>query len=70
MFPPNNSTFVVRDEIAKKAGPDLPKVIQHVQRGLTDQVMQELNARVDLDRETPEDVARDYLQQAGLVAAS
>ena len=70
MFPPNNSTFVVRDEVAEKAGPDLPEVIQQVQRGLTDQVMQELNARVDLDRETPEDVARDYLQQAGLVAAS
>ncbi len=69
MFPPNNSTFVVRDEIAEQAGPDLPKVIDRLQRGLTDEVMQELNARVDLDRETPQDVAREYLEQAGLVAA-
>ena len=27
--------------------------------------MQELNARVSLDREDPADVAADYLQQAG-----
>jgi len=69
MFPPNNSTFVVRGDVADQAGPDLPKVIERLQRGLTDEVMQELNARVDLDRETPQDVARAYLEQAGLVSA-
>ena len=58
MFPPYNSTFVVRDEVAQQAGADLPKVIEQVQQGLTDEVMQELNARVDLDKETPEQVAR------------
>jgi glycine betaine/choline ABC-type transport system substrate-binding protein len=31
--------------------------------------MQELNARVDLDKETPEEAAADYLQQFDLVAA-
>jgi glycine betaine/choline ABC-type transport system substrate-binding protein len=30
-------------------------------------VMQELNSRVDIDKEKPEDVAHEYLQQAGLV---
>jgi glycine betaine/choline ABC-type transport system substrate-binding protein len=29
--------------------------------------MQELNARVDLDKETPEAVAGQYLQESGLV---
>ena len=70
MFPPYNSTFVVRDEVAKKAGAGLPKVLDQVQTGLTDEVMQELNARVDLDKEKPEDVAAAYLSESGLVAGS
>ena len=69
MFPPYNSTFVVRNEIAEEAGPDLPKVLRQIQAGLTDEVMQELNARVDLDKETPEEVAEAYLQESGLIAA-
>ena len=35
-------------------------------KGLTDEVMQELNARVDLDKQTPEDVAGQYLEESGL----
>lgn len=67
MFPPNTSSFVVRDEVAEQAGPDLPRVIARLQRGLTDEVMQELNARVDVDGEKPAAVAADYLEQARLV---
>ena len=67
MFPPYNSTFVVRDDIAEKAGEDLPEVIERVQQGLTDEAMQELNARVDLDKESPKTVARAYLSETGLV---
>ena len=29
--------------------------------------MQELNARVDIDREKPEDVAREYLEEFGYI---
>ncbi len=67
MFPPYNSTFVVRDEVAQEAGGDLPKVVEQIQQGLTDEVMQELNARVDLDKKTPETVAGEYLSETGLV---
>ena len=70
MFPPYNSTFVVRDEVAEKAGPDLPKVVEQVQQGLTDEVMQELNARVDLDKQSAEQVAQQYLSESKLVAGS
>jgi osmoprotectant transport system substrate-binding protein len=70
MFPPNNSTFVVREEVARRAGDDLRRVVELLQRGLTDEVMQELNARVDLDGDDPADVAVAYLRQAGLVARS
>ena len=67
MFPPYNSTFLVRDEVADAAGRDLSRTIQQIELGLTDETMQELNARVDLDRQTPEIVAREYLRESGLV---
>jgi osmoprotectant transport system substrate-binding protein len=66
MFPPYNSTLVVRDDVVKKAGPDLAQVVGQVNEGLTDEAMQELNARVDLDKETPKAVAGQYLQETGL----
>jgi glycine betaine/choline ABC-type transport system substrate-binding protein/ABC-type proline/glycine betaine transport system permease subunit len=67
MFPPYNSTFVVREEIDSEAGAELEEVIAQVQDGLTDEVMQELNARVDLDKKTPEEVATEYLEESGLI---
>jgi osmoprotectant transport system substrate-binding protein len=67
MFPPYNSTLVVRNDVIDKAGPDLEKTVDIVNKGLTDEVMQELNARVDLDKETPKDVAGQYLEESGLL---
>jgi osmoprotectant transport system substrate-binding protein len=67
MFPPYNSTFLVRDDVLSKAGPDLSKVVAQVNKGLTAPVMQELNARVDLDKKTPTEVASEYLKETGLV---
>jgi osmoprotectant transport system substrate-binding protein len=65
MFPPYNSTLVVRNDVLAKAGPDFDKVVADVSKGLTDEVMQELNARVDLDKKTPDVVAGEYLKEAG-----
>jgi osmoprotectant transport system substrate-binding protein len=67
MFPPYNSTLVVRDDIVKKAGNDLPDVVDKASKGLTAAVMQELNARVELDKKTPKQVASEYLKESGLV---
>ena len=67
MFPPYNVTFVVRNEVADEAGDDLETVVSQVQEGLTDEVMSELNARVDLDKKTPEEVAGEYLRESGLL---
>jgi osmoprotectant transport system substrate-binding protein len=69
MFPPYNSTLVVRKDIADTAGPDLAKTVKILQEQLTPENMQELNARVDLDHKTPAEVAKEYLQETGLVAA-
>ena len=66
-LPPYNVTMLVRDSVVAKAGPDMPKVLQQVQEGLTTPVMQELNSRVDLDKQKPEDVATDYLKESGYI---
>jgi osmoprotectant transport system substrate-binding protein len=67
MFPPYNSTLVMRNEIAEQGGADLEGVVTMVNEGLTAEAMQELNARVDLDKKTPEEVAGEYLSEEGLV---
>jgi osmoprotectant transport system substrate-binding protein len=68
MFPPYNSTLVVRNDVLDKAGPDLAKTVELVNKDLTDEVMQELNARVDIDKSTPEEVAGEYLKETVLIA--
>jgi osmoprotectant transport system substrate-binding protein len=67
MFPPYNSTLVMKQETATKAGADLPKVLDQIQKPLTDDAMQELDARVDLDKKDPAEVAKEYLSETGLV---
>jgi osmoprotectant transport system substrate-binding protein len=67
MFPPYNSTLVVRKAVADEAGPDLASTIELLQKDLTDEAMQELNARVDLDKKDPATVAGEYLRETGLV---
>ncbi|MGH2715488.1 MAG: glycine betaine ABC transporter substrate-binding protein [Thermoleophilaceae bacterium] len=67
MFPPYNPTLVMRNEIAEKGGAGLEEIVAQVNKGLTDGAMQELNARVDLDKKTPEEVGGEYLSETGLV---
>jgi osmoprotectant transport system substrate-binding protein len=69
MFPPYNSTFLMKQSVAAKAGPDLAATIDAVNKNLTADVMQELNARVDLDKDTPEQAAQAYLKQFKLIPA-
>jgi glycine betaine/choline ABC-type transport system substrate-binding protein len=69
-FPPYNITFAIRDEALKTIGPEGQKVIEEVQKPLTEKVMQELNARVDVDKQKPEEVAKAYLESAGFVPKS
>jgi glycine betaine/choline ABC-type transport system substrate-binding protein len=70
LFPPYNVSLIVNDKAAKAAGPDLPKIVAQVQQDLSTKVMQELNSRVDLDKEKPAAVARAYLEKFGYVAAA
>jgi osmoprotectant transport system substrate-binding protein len=67
VFPPGNATFVARKAKVDEAGPDLRKTVEQVQSGLTIAVMRELNARVDVDRQTPREAARGYLKESGYI---
>ena len=67
LFPPYHITFMVKNDVLQKLGPDAPNIVQGIQRGMTEKVMQELNSRVDLDKQKPAKVAGDYLREAGYV---
>ena len=67
VFPAGNPIFVASQSVVAEAGPDFQTTIETVQEGLTLEVMQELNARVDLDREEPAAVATAYLTDSGYI---
>ncbi|HSJ18553.1 MAG TPA: glycine betaine ABC transporter substrate-binding protein, partial [Solirubrobacterales bacterium] len=67
LLPAGNVLFVAKTETVDEAGTDFSEVVESVQQDLSLEVMQELNARVDLDKEKPEDAARSYLQEFGYV---
>jgi osmoprotectant transport system substrate-binding protein len=65
VFPAGNVIFVTKASTAEKAGPDYEKTIVQVQEGLTLPVMQELDARVELEKQSPAKAAAAYLTEAG-----
>jgi osmoprotectant transport system substrate-binding protein len=65
VFPAGNVIFVTKPSVAKKAGPDYERTIVEVQNGLTLPVMQELDARVELEKQSPAKAAASYLEEAG-----
>jgi glycine betaine/choline ABC-type transport system substrate-binding protein len=67
IFPAGNVIFITDQKTAQAAGPDFEKTITDVQGQLSLKVMQELNARVDIDKQTPKAVAHEYLKSAGYV---
>jgi glycine betaine/choline ABC-type transport system substrate-binding protein len=67
LFPPYNISFGIRDSALQKLGPDGQKVILDVQKYMTVKNMQQLNARVDINKEKPEAAAQEYLKAYGFV---
>jgi glycine betaine/choline ABC-type transport system substrate-binding protein len=67
VFPAGNPVFVASQEVVDEAGSDFQDTIEKVQENLTLEVMQELNARVDVDKETPEQAAQSYLREFGYI---
>ncbi len=67
MFPPYNSTLLARQDVIEKAGPDFEKTINLVNTKLDNAVIQELNAKKDIDKESAADAAKSYLTEFGFV---
>jgi len=67
LFPPYNISLTMSNDAVKTIGPEGQKVIEQVQAPLDDRTMQELNSRVSIDKDEPEEVAKAYLQAAGFV---
>lgn len=65
-FLPYSGTAVVRGEIMRKY-PQLADLLGAISQRLTNDVMLDLNARVDIDGEDPADVAYDWLKSEGLI---
>jgi glycine betaine/choline ABC-type transport system substrate-binding protein len=67
IFPAGNPIWVTDQSTVQRAGPDYAATIEKVQKGLTNAVMQELNARVDIDKQDPAAVATQYLKEDGYI---
>jgi glycine betaine/choline ABC-type transport system substrate-binding protein len=67
LLPAGNVLFVARTETVDEAGSDFGDVVESVQSNLTLEVMQELNARVDIDKQEPAAVATQYLKEDGYI---
>jgi osmoprotectant transport system substrate-binding protein len=67
LLPSGNVTFITSQEAEDEAGPDLADTVEKVQGDLSLEVMQELNAKVDVDKEEPADAATEYLKEFGYI---
>ena len=62
-----NIVPVVRKSVLRRQGPRFAKTLNAVNRTLTNRVLRELNAAVDLEGRAPAEVAREFLEEKGLV---
>jgi osmoprotectant transport system substrate-binding protein len=60
-FTAYNPSLTVREEVAKKH-PQLAQIMGAITEALDDETLRDLNAKVDVDGDTPEDVASEWLR--------
>ena len=65
-FPVYNVAPVIRQQVLKD-NPDLEKLFAPVAKKLTNKVLLDLNAQVDVDGRDPTDVAQDWLKKEGFL---
>lgn len=66
-FPIYNPALEVRKETFDQYGPQLEKLFNPIAAALTTKEMTQMNAKVDVDGELPEDVAEEWLSKNGFV---
>ncbi|HKG04332.1 MAG TPA: glycine betaine ABC transporter substrate-binding protein [Conexibacter sp.] len=62
-----NVTPIVSTKVLRAEGQAFEETLNAVSRALTTRAMQQMNAAVDIDKQSPADVAKQYLQANGLV---
>jgi osmoprotectant transport system substrate-binding protein len=65
-FPIYNASMNIRESVYQKY-PELADVFNPISKKLTTEVMQKLNAEVDVDGKEPRDVARTWLKSEGFI---
>jgi len=65
-FPPYSGAITIREELLREH-PRIEEVMEPIAKRLTTEQMQILNAKVDIDGKLPDKVARDWLEEEGLV---
>ncbi|MGG3916288.1 glycine betaine ABC transporter substrate-binding protein [Rossellomorea vietnamensis] len=65
-FPPYDAAPVIRQEVLKEH-PEVEKVLNELAGKISEEEMSELNAKVDMDKQDPKDVAREFLISKGLI---
>lgn len=67
LFPPDHAVPVVRTDFLNKAGGDFESTVNKVSATITTTDITGLNAKVDIDNEDPDQVAKDFASSKGLV---
>ena len=65
-FPPYDAAPIIRQEVLKEH-PEVEKVLNELAGKISEEEMSELNAKVDMDKQDPKDVAREFLISKGLI---
>jgi osmoprotectant transport system substrate-binding protein len=67
IFGYQNIVPVIRRSVLEREGPAFSATLNAVSAKLTNGVLRELNAAVDIDGRAPADVAREFLKSNGLL---
>jgi len=67
LFPPDHAVPVVRSDFLKQAGAGFQSTVNKISAAIATTDITALNAKVDLDNDDPDQVAKDFAQSKGLV---
>jgi glycine betaine/choline ABC-type transport system substrate-binding protein len=70
IFGVQNVSLLIDQKKADELGPAFTDTVDAVSAKLTVEAMQKMNAAVDLDKQTPDAVAKQFLQANGLLSGS
>jgi osmoprotectant transport system substrate-binding protein len=65
-FPPYDAAPIIRQEVLKDH-PEVEDTLNELAGQISEKEMSELNAKVDIDKKEPKDVAREFLISKGLI---